>query len=227
MSLRFSHISFVVAVAFLGCILAAQQTPKQSSRWSSKTATTAHTAPPSPDPGSITNGVYRNIAFGFTYKLPVGWVDRTRDMSEDSNEDSSANSNATKNSVLLLAAFERPPEATGDTVNSAVVVAAEAASSYPGLRNAEHYFGPLTELTKSKGLKVVNQPYDYPVGAKPLVRGDFSKPLGNLTMHQSTLVMMEKGYVVSFTFIGGSEDEVDGLVEGLSFGRKESPASHK
>jgi hypothetical protein len=39
--------------------------------------------------------------------------------------------------------------------------------------------------------------------------------------------MLEKGYVVSFTFIGGSEDEVGALAEGLSFGRKETPAAHK
>jgi len=200
------------------------QVPAQSSSSSSKPKA-AQSQISAPDGGSINSGLYRNSTFGFTYKVPVGWVDRTRDMSEDS-EDSRANSNATKKSVLLLAAFERPPEATGDSVNSAVVVAAEAASAYPGLRNAEHYFGPLTELTKSKGMTVVNQPYDSSVGAKPLVRGDFSKPIGNLTMHQSTLVMIEKGYVVSFTFIGGSEDEVDQLVEGLSFG-KPSPAVHK
>ncbi len=162
-----------------------------------------------PNPGAIANGLYRNATFSFAYKLPFGWVDRTHEMTEDSNDP--------KKSIVLLAIFERPPEATGDTVNSAVVIAAEAASSYPGLRNAEHYFGPLTELTKSKGLTVINEPYDYPVGAKLLVRGDFSKPLGKLTMRQSTLVMMEKGYVVSFTFIGGSEDEVNGLIEGLGF----------
>ena len=73
----------------------------------------------------------------------------------------------------------------------------------------------------------MNEPYDDSVGAKQFVRGDFSKPLGNLTLHQSTLVVMEKGYIVSFTFIGGSEDEVDELVESLSFGRKETPARHK
>lgn len=166
-----------------------------------------------PDRGAITNGVYHNSTFAFTCKVPFGWVDRTKEMSEDSNADPNL-----KKSIVFLAMFERPPEATGDSVNSAVVIAAEAASSYPGLRNAENYFGPLTELTKSKGLKVVNQPYAYPVAAKQLVRGDFSKPLGSLTMHQSTLVTMEKGYVVSFTFIGGADDEVDGLVEGLSFG---------
>jgi hypothetical protein len=175
------------------------------------------------DTGTISGEAYRNTSLGFTYRIPFGWVDRTKEMGADSDSDS----NATKKSILLLAVFEHPPEATGDSVNSAVVIAAEAAASYPGLENAEQYFGPLTELTKSKGLKVVNEPYDYSVGARQLVRGDFNKPLGNLTMHQSTLVMMEKGYVVSFTFIGGSEDEVDGLVEGVSFVRKEAPAPHK
>ena len=169
---------------------------------------------PAPDPGVITNGVYRNGFFGFTCKLPFGWVDRTQDMSRSATEGLPD----PKKSMVLLAEFERPPEAIGETVNSAIVIAAEPASAYSGLRNAEHYFGPLTELTKSKGLTVINEPYDYPVGAKTLVRGDFSKPVGKLTMHQSTLVMMEKGYVVSFTFIAGIEDEVDGLVEGLSFG---------
>jgi hypothetical protein len=106
-------------------------------------------------------------------------------------------------------------------------VAAEEVASYPGLRSAEQYFGPLTELTKSKGLTVVNEPYEFRLGEMQLVRGDFSKPLGNLTMYQSTLVVIEKGYVVSFTFIGGSEDEADQLVEGLTFSRKETPASRK
>jgi hypothetical protein len=196
----------------LACALQAQ-TPKSGS-----TQLVTH----APDSGVLTSNVYRNTGFGFSYKLPFGWVDRTKEMSEDSSD-----SNDPKKSTLLLAAFEHPPEATGETVNSAVVVAAEAASSYPGLHDAGQYFGPLTELTKSKGLKVVNEPYDYRVGAVQLVRGDFSKPLGDLTMHQSTLVILEKGYIVSFTFIGGSEDEVDALVENLSLVRKESPIQRK
>jgi hypothetical protein len=41
-------------------------------------------------------------------------------------------------------------------------------------------------------------------------------------MHQTSLVMLEKGYAVSFTFISGSEDEVDQLIEKLSFAKKAS-----
>jgi hypothetical protein len=50
-----------------------------------------------------------------------------------------------------------------------------------------------------------------------MAREDFSKELGKLTMQQASLVMVQKGYVVSFTFIGGSEDEVAELIEGLNF----------
>jgi hypothetical protein len=211
--------SCLFAVALLTQGVQGQQSPGQR-KLTNKSSSNA--VPSTRDFGTITDGIYRNASFGFSYKLPFGWVDRTREMIEDSSD-----SNDPKKSTLLLAVFEHPPEATGDAVNSAVVFAAEPASSYPGLRSAEQYFGPLTELVKSKGFKVVNEPYDYRAGSVQLVRGDFSKPLGNLTMHQTTLVMLEKGSIVSFTFIGGSEDELDELVENLSFVRKDPPAPHR
>ena len=196
------------------------QTPKppasSSSRSSSKAA--AHASIATPDAGAITDGAYRNRFFGFSYKIPYGWVARTKEMQEDVQDNSQSQS-----SLVLLAFFQRPPEAAGDTVNSAVVIVAESISSYPGLKTAADYFEPMTELTTSKGFKIVNEPYQFPVGAKQLVRGDFSKVLGTVTMRQASLVALEKGYVVSFTFIGGSEDEIAELVEKLSFGMAKAP----
>jgi hypothetical protein len=122
----------------------------------------------------------------------------------------------------LLAVFERPPEATGNTINSAVVIAIEKLSSFSGLKTAANYFGPVSELAAARGFKVVNEPYEFSVGAKALVRGDFSKERGSLTMYQTSLVTLEKGYAVSFTFIGGSEDEVGQLIERLTFAAKKS-----
>jgi hypothetical protein len=36
-------------------------------------------------------------------------------------------------------------------------------------------------------------------------------------MYQSSIAMLDRGYFVSFTFLGGSEDEVNGLIERLNF----------
>ena len=213
--------SGVVPGIFLSALVgfvAGQAVPKESQTGSRP----ASRAVASVDQGSIANGIYRNSWFGLTCKIPFGWVDRTAEMRE--GDATSASDPA--QSLVLLAVFERPPEATGSTINSAIVMAAEKVSQYSGLKTAVDYFGPITELATAKGFKVVNEPYEFPVGAKPLVRSDFSKPRGSLTMLQSSLVLLEKGYVVSFTFIGGSDDEVNGLIESLRFGAKKSSPAH-
>jgi hypothetical protein len=159
--------------------------------------------------------LYRNSTYGFRYQIPYGWVDRTKDMQ--------AGNEAGKGEVLL-AVFERPPEATGDTVNSAAVIANESAASYPGLKKAEDYLAPLTELVTAQGFKAEGEPYALEVESRPLLRADFVKTLSlkktdnKLTMRQCTLVMLAKGQIVSFTFIASSEDELDDLMDGLHFG---------
>src|SRR5271169_3019932 len=138
--------------------------------------------------------LYRNPTFGFRYQIPYGWVDRTKDMQAKDMQEG----NAVGKSELLLAVFERPPEATADTINSAVVIAAEAAALYPGLKRAEDYLGPLTELATAKGFKTEGEPYALEVESRQLLRADFTKPLSDkLTMRQCTLVMLAKGQIVS------------------------------
>jgi hypothetical protein len=124
---------------------------------------------------------------------------------------------------VLLAAFSRPPQARGEDVNSSILIAAESAEAYPGLIEAAQYLGPVTEVAQAQGLEVVNEPYEFVLGAKTLVRGDFQKDVGKRVMRQSTLVVLARGYVVSFTFIGGTEDEVEELIDGLGFGASRTP----
>jgi hypothetical protein len=202
-------VSLFFALWLPKCAMYGQATPPGSSSSKAKHNSEPNVKAP-PAPAESDQDAYHNIDFGFTYHLPYGWVDRTKDMQPEASD-------PTK-SQLLLAVFERPPEVTGDTVNSGVIITVEKAASYPGLKTALDYMGPLTELTTGKGFKVTQEPYEFPVGSKRLVRGDFAKDLGKLTMHQSSLVMLQKGSVVSFTFIGGSEDEVEELIEKLAFG---------
>lgn len=202
------HCRCLLVLVLFSRIPARAQNPGPSSS-KAKQKTEQHVKASSA-PAESEQDAYHNRDFGFTYHAPYGWVDRTKGMQPDADDPAKPQ--------LLLAVFERPPEVTGDTVNSAVIITAERATSYSGLKTALDYMGPLTELTTSKGFRVTEEPYEFPVGSRKLVRGDFAKDLGKLTMYQSSLVMLHKGSVVSFTFIGGSEDEAEELIEKLAFG---------
>lgn len=124
---------------------------------------------------------------------------------------------------VLLAVFARPPNAPGDTINSAVVIAAESAATYPGLKTVEDYLGPLTELATAGGLKPDGEPYELEVEARHLLRADFVKTVGErLTMRQCTLVLLAKEQILSFTFIAGTADDLDELMDGLHFNERKS-----
>jgi hypothetical protein len=202
------HAFALICTWFAG----AQESPAASSSSKAKQKTEQRVKPSAPAPTD--EGLYRNPEFGFTYQVRYGWVDRTEAMQPADNDPSK--------SRLLLSVFEHPPEVTGEGVNSAVVITVESATTYPGLKTAADYMGPLAELTTAKGFKPTQDPYEFPLGSQTLVRGDFTKNRSSLTMYQSSLVMLRKGSLVSFTFIGGSQDEVDELVEKLTF-----PASQR
>jgi len=207
--LRLVLLATVLALFFAARPALGQQSPSPAT-----TPPTAATI----EPGEVVNSTYHNTSIGFRYPIPVGWVDRTAEMREAATDHQKEN--------VLLAIFERPPEAAGETVNSAVVIAVEAASAYPGLKTAAQYFGPVTELTTAKGFTPIAEPYEFPVDGRPIVRRDFQRTMGSITMHQSTLAMLTKGSILSFTFLGGSYDEITAMVEQMAFERPKKPA-HK
>jgi hypothetical protein len=165
------------------------------------------------DSGSIVSGVYHNRSLELSYKVPAGWVLRTDEMNAP-EEGATVPPNEGR---VLLAAFSRPPEARGEEVNSSIVIAAERQSAYPGLEEAAQYFGPLTEVAKAQGFTVDEEPYEFEIGRKKLVRSDFHKDVGSRVMRQSTLALLAHGYAVSITIIAGSEDDLEQLVDALNF----------
>ena len=201
----------------------------------------AQTRPnPAPTPSADAQ-LYRNTTFGFRFQIPYGWVDRTQGMREQEAPEKAgtptekadtkgkpAREKDDAQGEVLLAVFERPPDAVGESINSAVLIASESAATYPELKKAEDYIGPLTELTASKGFKAEGDPTILDVDSRMLVRVDFTKRLTEtLTMRQSTLVLLAKGQLVSFTFLAGSEDEIDDLIGGLQFGVAKTASHHR
>lgn len=240
---------WLVALVSLGIGAAASaQTSTPSSAHSSSSSSATHAHKPAADSsgidaGVVVNGVYRNKALGLSYKIPEGWVLRTEEMNsgEAATEENSGaagsqgspkqrepstgsgqaagHPSAEAGARVLLAAFSRPPEARGEDVNGSVVMAAESTEAYPGLKEAAQYFGPLTEVATAQGFAADEEPYEYEVGTKKLVRGDFHKDVGSRVMRQSTLVWLARGYTVSITVIGGTEDEVESLIDRVTFGK--------
>lgn len=225
MSRHFASTVFLL-LAFTLLIPCAQSQQSQSPPSSSSSSATQHRKPPAQsepqlDAGSIRKDLYRSATFGFTCKIPAGWVLRTEEMNaQEEGADAAgatAKTNVSKAGKVLLAAFSRPPQAHGEDVNASILIAAESTAAYPGLKDAEQYFGPVSEIAKAQGFEVVSEPYEFAAGAKTIVREDFQKDVATRVMLQSTLVMMARGYAISFTFIGGTEDEVEELIAGLSF----------
>lgn len=216
-------VFFLLACAS-GVLLA--QAPEQSSSSSAKPFA-KHVKQPADsaiEMGSVSNGVYRNKMLGLTCKVPDGWVLRTDEMNAQNDQPATKSTPkadtepaSSAGAKVLLAAFSRPPEARGAEVNGSIVIAAESISAYPGLKEAAQYLGPLTEVAEAQGFSVDDEPTEIEVGTKTLVREDFHKDVGNLAMRQSSLVMLARGYAISITLIGGTEDEVDELIDGLDF----------
>jgi hypothetical protein len=230
-------LSFVLFIAMTVLLLVfpgAQQAAHGQSTSSSTPSSSARRVPKLAaarlDAGSVSNGIYRNQSFGFACKIPAGWVLRTEEINEQEDGDTKSVGDKSaaggKTARVLLAAFSRPPQARGEDVNASILIAAESAEAYPGLKEAAQYFGPVTEVAQAQGFEVINEPYEFVLGTKMVVRSDFQKDVGTRVMWQSTLVALTRGYAVSFTFIGGTEDEVEELIEGLSFGVEAKPHPH-
>ena len=171
-----------------------------------------------PPRGSVARNAYRNPFFDTVFKFPYGWVQRTDRMAEAAKEDAKG--------TVLLAVFERPPEAAGGGVNSAVLIAAESVTAYPTVTTVSDYFGPLESGRRRQGFLGDRRGYKFYVGSRLMGRVDFEKATPPVA-RQSTLVIIEKGYIVSFTFIAETEDEIKELIEGLSLEPpRGAPAAH-
>jgi hypothetical protein len=233
-------ILLFLTCVWISCGMLRSQTPAQSGSSSSNSPKHIKKAAPVEtqlDVGTVANGVYRNKALAMSCKIPQGWVLRTDEMNArdedapaaESSDKSRAEPDRTAESgcshtcsKVLLAAFSRPPEAHGEDVNASILIAAESVEAYPGLKEAVQYFDPLTEVAKAQGFVVDEEPYEIALGAKILVRSDFHKDVGTRVMRQSTLAWLARGYAVSITVIGGTEDEVEELIDGVEFGGKQA-----
>jgi hypothetical protein len=199
---------------FLLCLASAlrAQTPAQSPKHADKSAVDSAL-----DAGAVTDNVYRNKTLGLAYKIPDGWVLRTDEMNAADEKTPDPAKSAEAGSKVLLAAFSRPPLAKGEDVNSSIVISAQSAAAFPGLKDVAQYFPLVVESAKAQGFIEDEEPYEYSLGTKTLGRADFHRDKGTRVVHESTLAMLSHGYAISIAVTAGTDDEIEELIDALNF----------
>ena len=75
-------------------------------------------------------------------------------------------------------------------------------------------------MTAKNGFEQDGELVEVAIGAATLVRGDFSRRTEKGITHQTSLTMLQRGYVLLFTFISDNPDEIENFLHKLSFAPK-------
>ena len=88
----------------------AQTSAPSSSADSAKPARKPPAAESALDPGTVTNGIYRNKTLALSCKIPLGWVLRTEEM--NAHEPKQEEAKRTKDTPRLRRPAQPPPESS-------------------------------------------------------------------------------------------------------------------
>ena len=207
---RVRLLALLVPLLGLCRVVASQDSSAASSSSKSKQKTEQHVKSNAPAPAPTDEGLYRNPEFGFTYQVRYGWVDRTEAM-QPADNDSSAVPTAARRLRTSARGRRRRRQLRCDHRRRECRRLSRP-QNRRRLHRPAHRTHHLQRIQRRPRI-----PTNFLSAPQTLVRGDFTKDRGQLTMYQSSLVMLRKGSIVSFTFIGGSEDEVEELIEKVDF----------
>jgi hypothetical protein len=203
----------------------APPTPSQSNTTSPNAITTLR-----PENSSISDNVYTNDFFGFTYEFPKGWSvedeQTTKYVTELSKATMSAGDPAKKAMVeeqmkrnhVLLTVHQRP-YGTPVPVNPAITIWGLDVSVTPGIQSGRDYLLALKiSLPQQRAnLKIIREPTDCTFAGKLFSRLDIGLESANGKIsYLSHVAVVLQRYVLVFMFTAETPDRLEGLVETLN-----------
>lgn len=160
-------------------------------------SSSAKSAAPDPDEGSVDGNVYTSDFFHFQYTLP-------EDFSVD--EDFLSDLQDESNSTFVLLAAQGP--LSGEDRRDMVVIMADHEAT-----TAEAYVQKVTrDYAQKQQFEVLKPSYPVTVAGKPFYRADFRKE----GTYQTAVFTVLKGYAVGFSIAAPSEETMNGLLESLN-----------
>jgi len=147
-----------------------------------------------PDAGSVSDNVYSNRFFGFTYQFPKGWM-----VSQAERSSRERPSPARPEVRILLFAFQHHnlPEL------STILVRAVKLSS-PDMTAKQFLLDEYPALQR-RGAKPQGPPKEVSIGGWQFFSSTFKAKVGGGIISEEDLVTIQKGYALAFDFISNQE----------------------
>jgi hypothetical protein len=153
---------------------------------------------PNPADGAVQAGVYHNNYFGFDYKLPAGFEDRTAIMPRDGGGISYG-----------LLHVSEPKQAS--RYSSSVTFFADDAGHWKSKDGAEYLARVTPQMQKASD--AVGKMTSFEIGGHRFYRQDFSRR--RYYVRQTIVATVMKGYVLSAALNANDPQGIDELIAGL------------
>ena len=176
--------------------------------------------------GVVSEGLYINSDFGFSYKFPKDWVvhgdatkERIREIGREKAEESGVSKAsievALKNTYQLLTVFRHPVGTPGLTFNPAIIVIAEKVSHAPGITNGKDYLlnGRARILKAGTHQVLLKEPREYNFAGAQFFRDDYAAEINGVHVVQAYFAHVTKGYALLFMFLGEDQKSVDEMAK--------------
>ena len=188
---------------------------------------------PRPDAGSISGTIYTNQFFGFSYEFPKGWTVLGTDVSRAllqmggamlSSGDpvlQDAQRAVIQNDYPLFMAQEGLTKGGGISQRS-IQIRALKSSDELGMHSGKEFVEMLSASRKlfQGAIELAGPPEEFTAGGKKFWRGNLSAKVGNGNITASEIAIVEKGYLLLFSFVApdaAGRDELVDTMQSLRF----------
>lgn len=160
-----------------------------------------------PENGTIINNLYRNEILGFSYPMPEGWY-----VSLDDNHGSQVTGKYLQGGGLLLLMADQH---TGGPFRNRLLIIADSATKYHGL-SVEAYVDKVVRAQTNKlGMQLIRDVFAVDLAGRHFYRADYDENFGGGATRKTFICTELNGYLLSWTFVTGSEEDLEAAVSSL------------
>jgi hypothetical protein len=181
-----------------------------------------------PDNGRVTDGVYRNDFFGFTYTLPKGWTvhgPETEKVLMETGKELIAGDNEEKKKMMdaankrtfhLLTAFEFPLGTPGKA-NRSLQLLAENVAFAPGIRDGKDYILNLDQVLSRGQLQMTyeGEPVEESIDGVKFYRQNMRAKIGEIPIYEVVYSTKMGAYAICYIITARDKEGAEEVAQSI------------